>query len=217
MQKRDKQASILLWALFLSTFIASLFLFVSYSVQKNIKNTLFFSDLINLPFLINKIWNDKNILSLSLGENEYIKKRENNVFSLAEGESQEFRFEKFISSLSWSIDIISSWGILWHTFVDIDTSPFSATNSFSWLISSWSTFTWMTSTWTEFWILYIKNLGWYTSFSLDTSEIFIPEETEYQIIKKISWMEVESKSFKKRNFTPWDFPWLNYTKYWMEF
>jgi hypothetical protein len=37
---------------------------------------------------------------LKIGENEYIKKRENNVFSLAEGESLELRFEKFISSLS---------------------------------------------------------------------------------------------------------------------
>jgi|GEM_PF-1359541 len=74
MQKSNRQASILLWSLFLSAFIASLFIFISGSVQKNIKNSLFFSELIDNSFISSHIFFDKNINFLKISENEYIKK-----------------------------------------------------------------------------------------------------------------------------------------------
>jgi hypothetical protein len=216
MQKRNKQASILLWSLFLSAFITSLFIFVSSSVQKNIKNTLFLSDIIDKPFILSHVFFDKNIYSLDINENEHINKNEEGIFSLSEWKASEFRFERFLSSLSWSLQV-KNWWPVWYNFVDIDISPFSSTSVNSWVIFTGSTFTGMISPWIDRGILYIKNLGGHTSFSIKSDIPFLSEETEYQVIKKIAGTDIEKNSLKKRNFFLWDFPWLDYLKFGMEF
>lgn len=216
MQKSNRQASILLWSLFLSAFIASLFIFISGSVQKNIKNSLFFSELIDNSFISSHIFFDKNINFLKISENEYIKKNKEWKFSLLAWKASEFRFEKDSHFLSWSLQI-QNWWPVWYNFVDIDTSPFSATSVSSGVIFSESTFSGMIDSWIDTGILYVKNLGGYTSFSLTTDIPFLSEESEYQVMRKIVGIEVEKKFFKKRNFLPWDFPWFDYLGFGMEF
>lgn len=212
MQKRDKSGSILIWSLFFSTFIAFMFISISTSINKNIKDSATLSDYIDDYLLNESIEKAPMNFSSELGENETVEKKES-TYSFYKNDIKEFRFNES-SNININIEI-KKWGPIHYIFLASSGS-----------LNPWVTSTWVVSTSKSFFswlwtkkdgILYIKNLAWYTEISLTASWTIIPEKEIYSRIKNYWWYELEKGSYEVINFVQWSFPWINFNSFWMEF
>lgn len=178
MQKINKNASILLWTIFLSIIISIAFIWVSTkinqklqknnssleekSIKNNIENKLSSKDFTNETF--------------SNWESIYFEESKQFQTSLKENETIE------IWTLEWAIDIsLSSW---WPIFYSVSWTIVS-----SWIIekndiiqsSSWS--------------IIIKNLWWNTKLNLKSENSLILDEQKYNIVQIIWNKKILKKSW----------------------
>lgn len=213
MQKRDSSGSILIWSLFFSTFIAFMFISISTSINKNIKDSSSLSESIDRELLSESF--EKKPLDgiLALGENEEIKKVES-FYALQKDETHEFRFD---SSSDFNVSIsIQKGGPLSYIFLASSWATNQAVTA-SWVIESTTSFNSWFTWWQKNGFLYIKNLAGYTEYELTSDGTIIPEKETYIKTKTYGGYEVEKGVYEIINFTGGSFPWINYNSFWMEF
>lgn len=213
MQKRDSSGSILIWSLFFSTFIAFMFISISTSINKNIKDSSSLSESIDRELLSESLEKNPSGASLVLGENEEIKKVES-FYALQKDETHEFRINS-TSNVSINIDIQKWWPLSYIFLTSSWILNPSVTSSG--VVYIWSTsFDSLLSGANSNGILYIKNLAGYTEYELTAWTTILPEKETYIKTKNYGGYEVEKWAYEITNFTKWDF-WINYNRFWMEF
>lgn len=214
MQKRDSSGSILIWSLFFSAFIAFLFISISTSINKNIKDSSSLSESIDRELLSESLEKNPSEPLWSLDKNEKIKKVKS-FYALQKDEIHEFRFVSK-TNISNNINILKGWP-LQYVFVSSSWTTIPSVTS-SWIILNGSVnFTWIFTFPNRFnWSLFVKNIWWYAEYSLTSSGTFIPEKEIYIRTKNYGGYEVEKWVYEINNFIKWDF-WIDYNQFWIEF
>ncbi len=137
------------------------------------------------------------------------------VYGMQEAESNEFRFEK-TSSFLITISL-QKWGPLAFKFAAFSWQTLMGGVSASWYIDSSTSFTGNLSTSYDKWVLYIKNLWGYSSYTLTTGESYTSSVEKFKSIKIIGWDEKIEKNTSHMQFTPWNWGDLDYGKLDMKF
>lgn len=189
MQKSNKNASILIWATFLSLIISVTFIWISTSINKNLKNN---SNLTNQFKIENEINN---------AINNWVIDREN-VTNFYLSNWDKFIYEKTNKKkISLKKTETSSWKILYDSNITIKIinwwPVYYKYKTSSWLVVQQETFS-ETASWT----FTITNLWWYTKLfiSSDRKWNMLSKYRKYYIYKKIWNKEVLEKSWKIKNF-----------------
>ena len=176
MQKTNKKASILLWAVMLSLIIAITFIAISTKINKNIKTSWKLNNFIEEKNKINLIinsWNSEKIWDSKL---LLLKNNKKRIFSLKKQEELNLNFSW---SSDFNIDIsIINWWWLHYKYIKNDNSI-----SASWIIDYSASFTWELNNNT--WSLILKNLWWNTRFLINSENSFETWEKNYKIVTKI--------------------------------
>lgn len=212
MQKREASGSILIWSLFFSAFISFMFISISTTINKNIKESYSLWEEIDGILLKEDISNNPLSYQGTLWKNENIEKLESE-YSLSNGETSEFRF---ISTTDVSIKVdVKKWWPLRYVFL-VSSWSINPEVTSSWVIYNSQTFSSWMSTSKENGFLYIKDLGGYSQYGIDAPSI-IPEKEIYVRTKNYWWYEIQEEFYEVKNFKKWDFPLINYNSFWMEF
>ena len=164
MQKIDKKASILIWAIFFSIIMSIGFISISTKINKNIKNNW------NIIQDI-KINNDiKNILKWSIFVNSILANWEEIVFNKDINIwLKKYETIHFISYNTGNLNINFNNSILYYSW-----------NTYSWIINnSWVII--LTNTWK----LSITNFWWYSRLEILQNNILKDKYINYKIIKNI--------------------------------
>lgn len=193
MQKTGKNASILIWAIFLSITISLWFISISTQINKTLKNNKNIQQEISQSNQVKSILKSENPRSQQLDNWLYlsIQNSDTYIWSLKENETKIFLF-------SWStlnlVDISINTGgpikykyDIWNNNQEYDILT-SWNISFSWNLNNFNT----QST------LEIENLGWYTLFEVNSDQNFTSPERYYEVWKKI-WNKnvlIESSQIK---------------------
>lgn len=189
MQKSNIKASILIWSIFLSLIITVTFVWISTSVNKNIKNN---SSLVNQFKTQNQIkniinswsidWNYKNSY-LNNWEKIIFERTNKNIVTLKKWETHTWKIKKNNSNIN--IKILEGWPVSYSN------------NTLSWVVKDIKTFWWNTIG--DF---YIKNLWWYTKFiiSSDTTDNYLSQYRKYTVYQQIWNKEVIKTSWTIKNF-----------------
>ena len=193
MQKTGKNASILIWAIFLSITISLWFISISTQINKTLKNNKNIQQEISQSNQVQSILKSDNPSSQQLDNWLYLNiiNSDSYIWSLKEKETKIFSF-------SWStldiIDISINAGgpikykyNIWNNNQEYDILT-SWNISFSWNLNNINT----QST------LEVENLGWYTLFEVNSDQHFISPERYYEVWKKI-WNKnvlIESSQIK---------------------
>lgn len=190
MQKTGKNASILIWSIFLSIIISLWFISISTQINKTLKNNQNIQQEITTKNNLKNILNSQNPTSQYLEDGTYLNIPENNwyIWSLKEKEIKSFWF-------SWStldsIEIsLNNWWPIRYSY-DIST-PYQ---QYDILTSGSISFSWNTSNTS---ILEIENLWWYALFQINSDQNFTAPEKYYEVWKKI-WNKnvlIESSQIK---------------------
>jgi len=214
MQINNKvNAYILIWAMFLSIIIIVSFLSISSKINKTISNYNTEDKKYNLNEIIKnkefsntKIWIDKEIV---FDDSNIYKK------SLKQNQNTEIRI-KNTSNVIFNLKI-NKWWPIFYSLLRFSWSTFSWSITSSWVIDSNLAFTWSFTSQYNNWIIYIKNLGWYSDFELSSSSNLIKEFENYRIIKKIWNKSTIEKEWSTKIFDLWIFPWIDYNEYGFNF
>lgn len=177
MQKNNKKASILLWAVMLSLIIAIIFISISTKINKNIKNS---SKIQNFIEEKNKIEIAKTtLIDTDISENKAIIFQDNKerIFSL---KSQEDLSLSFSGTSDFNIDI---WIINWAEINYFYENAWNITNSG--IVSSSKSFTWKLDSTNNTWNLILKNLWGYSKFKINSENSFETWKKSYKIVTKI--------------------------------
>ena len=182
MQKTNKKASILIWAIFLSLIISVTFISISTKINKNLKNN---SEIINNIKINNEVINIINSWSISWNfNNQYLTNWDKLIFeqspykiNLKNNETINLK-----SKIDNNININITWSPIYYSWT---------TNTWI-IISNWNIETWS-------WIFILKNLWWYSKIIINNSNIE-KEFTNYKIIKKIGNKEIIKSKWKIKNF-----------------
>lgn len=193
MQKTGKNASILIWAIFLSITISLWFISISTQINKTLKNNKNIQQEISQSNQVKSILKSENPRSQQLDNWFYLSIQDSDtyIWSLKENETKIFLF-------SWStlnlVDISINTGgpikykyDIWNNNQEYDILT-SWNMSFSWNLNNFNT----QST------LEIENLGWYTLFEVNSDQNFTSPERYYEVWKKI-WNKnvlIESSQIK---------------------
>lgn len=180
MQKTGQNASILIWAIFLSLIISLWFISMSTQINKTIKNNIALQKDISVSWEQNTLLSDKNIKSQYISNGNYLSIEDKNTYfwSLKSDEIKTFTF-------SWTsldfIDIkIIQWGPIKFKYDIPSNSTF-----IKWLIQNQDIFSgaldWLNSNSS----LQIENLWGYTLFQITSDLDFEKPEQKYKIWKKI--------------------------------
>lgn len=162
MQKIRKNASILIWAIFLSLMISISFISISTKINSSIKTNHKLIGEHNLEnYIKNKIKN-KDYSNELLWNNETIIFTQNKSYSWSLKDQEKLELNFTIES-NITINIIKWWPILANWWL-IETN--------SWFTVNWN--------------LTLENLWWYTNFSIISNNNLPVEEYMY-IIKKTIW------------------------------
>lgn len=177
MQKTGKNASILIWSIFLSIIISLWFISISTQINKTLKNNQNIQQEISQANQLENILKSNNPSSQQLENGMYlnISEQDSYIWSLKENEQKSFTFSW------WTLDLIdisltSWWPIkykydIWTVYQQYDILT-SGSISFSWNTNNQST-------------LEIENLWWYTLFQVHSDQKFISPERYYEVWKKI--------------------------------
>ena len=173
MQKKAKNASILIWSIFLSIIVSISFISISSKISKNLQknnssninttNEVLKNKIINKDFesIVLENW-DKLIFESA----KHIKK------SLKENQNYKIIFKQ-----ATNIDLyILNWWPISYKYFDSDSNL-----SLSWIIKNYKNIDLNSITWS----LILNNLWWITNFFMSWSQDFIAQEKKYTIIKKI--------------------------------
>lgn len=172
--KKNIKGSILIWSIFLMIFISSAFIFVSVWIKNQIFNNKNIQNLLETYSL-----KDKKIESkiTNIWENEDLELSyfDNFIWWLKQWEELDF---SFLTSNTWSFNISSWWPVYYKVFsgslVYSSGTIFSSAN----IILNWD--------------LYLKNLWWFTNFSVDfsSSSWIVFPYNYYKITKNIWWVNI---------------------------
>jgi len=188
MQKLERNASILLWSIFLSLTIWIAFISISSQISKNLKENIWLKDKINIISLKEKKLNEaietNNFNNIELSDTELIIFEKNNYYNIWLKENEEIRI-KLSSSNNMTIKL-NTW------------SPVSYLNSsnpsINWIVTSNSTF----SSWNN--EIVIKNLWWYSNIDIMSEVNFETENKRYKIIEKIGNKVITKENWKFKIF-----------------
>ena len=214
MQINNKvNAYILVWAIFLSVIILISFLSITSKINKTINNY----DPNKNNYSLNKIMKDKDFSTKNLWNGEEIIFEDNNIYikSLKQNQNTEVRIQN-TSNVAFNLKI-NKWWPIFYNFLVFSWATFSWTLSNSWIVNNSLNFTWSFNSKYNNWIIYIKNLGWYTNFELTSSSKLTKEFENYNIVKKIWNKSVVKKVWSIKIFDLWIFPWIDYNKYGLRF
>lgn len=179
MQKLNKKASILLWAIFLSIIISVAFIWVSTKVSKKLHNNLLFEkDVIVQNQIQNKL-KQKDFTNQVFENWEKIYFNSSN--SLQKNLKKD---EKLVLSFSgWtSVDIsIYKWWPITYSFISQD----SWTQIWSWLVKDYDNINWNIESPDTTLELEIVNLWWYASLWINSTSDFTTWEKSYTITQTI--------------------------------
>lgn len=173
MQKLQKNASILLWSIFLSLTIWIAFISISSQISKNLKENIWLKNKININSLKEKKIKDaietNNFENIELNENEIIIFEKNNYLNIWLKENEEIIL-KIESNKNITIKI-NSWSPIYYTNL--------SNSNINWIVSNVDTFL---SWWNE---IKIKNIWWYSNIDIISETNFETEYKKYKILKKI--------------------------------
>jgi hypothetical protein len=180
MQKTAKNASILIWSIFLSIIISLWFISISTQINKTLKNNQNIQQEINKSNQLKNILNSSNPSSQQLDDWTYLNIFESNSYlgSLEANETKTFSFSG--TNLDLVEIIVKNWWPIkytydiWSTNQEYDILK-TLSISFSWNLDNINTHS----------ILTIENLWWYTLFQVNSDKNFIAPERFYEIWKKI--------------------------------
>lgn len=214
MQINNKvNAYILIWAMFLSIIILVSFISISWKINKIINNYNTEEKSNNL----NEILKSKEFSNTQIWVDEEIVFEDSKIYkkSLEQNQNTEVRI-KSTSNVAFNLKINKWWPIFYSLLLfSWSTSSWSITSS--WIVDSNLAFSWSFSSNSDNWIIYIKNLGWYSNFELSSSGKLIKEFENYRIIKKIWNKSVVKKEWSVKIFDLWIFNSIDYNKYGFKF
>ena len=173
MQKKTKNASILIWSIFLSVIVSISFISISSKISKNLQKNNAYVDNVTNETLKNKIINNdfesivlENWDKLIFESDKYIKK------SLKESQTYNIIFEQ-----ATNIDLyVLNWWPLSYKYFDSDNNL-----SLTWIVKNYKNINLNSTTWS----LILNNLWWITDFYMSWSQDFVAQEKKYMIINKI--------------------------------
>ena len=197
MQKTNKNASILIWTIFLSIVVSMAFLWISTKIHQNIKNSGEFIQQIE-----NQVHIDTYIKEISISWNRDNKNFWDNITlefensdtvyrSFKTGEFLEFRFFQ-TGSTNTQIEVISGWPI------------YLSGGTFNWILSGSGIISFDVIS-PNYKSIQMKNLWANTNIKLESNKIILPAESKYNIFRKIWNLKNIQSSWKINNFTPWAF------------
>lgn len=179
MQKSNKKASILLWAIFLSIIISVAFIWVSTKVSKKLRDNISFKEDVSIQNQIQNKLNKKDFT------NEVFINWEKIYFESSNSIQRNLKKdEKIILNFStWtSIDIsLYNWWPIIYTF----TSTPSWIQTWSWLIKDYDNIIGNLQGSDTNLKLEITNLWWYTSLWINSTSDFTSWEKSYTITQII--------------------------------
>ena len=189
MQKSNKNASILIWATFLSLLISVTFIWISTNINKNLKQN---SNLTNQFKIENEINNAINnwIINRNSVVNFYLSNWDKFIY--------EKTNKKILSLKKWET---SSWKILTDSNITITIinwwPVYYGYKTSSWIVTNSDTFT-ETASWT----FSISNLWWYTRLLISSDQKWniLSKYRNYYIYKTIWNKEVLERTWKIKNF-----------------
>lgn len=214
MQINNKvNAYILIWAMFLSIIILVSFMSISWKINKIINNYNNEEKIDNL----NEILKSKEFSNTQIWVDEEIVFEDSKIYkkSLEQNQNTEVRV-KSTSNVNFNLKI-NKWWPIFYSLLLFSWSTFSWSITSSWIVDNNLAFSWSFTSNNDNWIIYIKNLGWYTNFELSSSGELIKEFENYSIIKKIWNKSVVEKEWSIKIFDLWVFTWIDYNKYGFKF
>jgi hypothetical protein len=177
MQKNNKKASILLWAIMLSLIVAITFISISSKINKNIKlnwNIKKFNEerkKINFSIL------NKNNQKINFNKTIIFEDKNEKFFSLKKYEEKQITFS-WSSDFNIDISIINWWPINYKYIFDWNITS-------SWIIVSTNKITGKLDNSSNNWKLILKNLWWYVKIFLQSENEFEEIWKKYKIITKV--------------------------------
>lgn len=180
MQKNDKNASILIWAIFLSIIISLWFISISTQINKTLRNNQDIQNQILNTNELKNILQSDNPSSQELSDSSYLNIRNSNsyIWSLEENETKIFSFS-WTSSENISINL-ENFGKIKYKY-DIWTTN-QEYNTLSWWTVTFSSNLTQTDNNS---LLTIENLWWFAKFRLESNWNFISPEQYYEVWKTI--------------------------------
>lgn len=196
MQNINKKASILIWAFFLSSVIIISFISISFKINKTIKNNMTIEKNIKINSLINQKIKSKDFINENIWNKKII--FENNKFFTWSLEKNKNINLNLSWVNKWKFDLkILNWWPLYYEFLSYSWAVNSAKQiTASWIVYTSSSFNWELNNKFDKAKLEIKNLWWFTNFTLSWSINFLWEYKKYKIIKKIWNKEIIEKSWE---------------------
>jgi hypothetical protein len=180
MQKTTKNASILIWSIFLSIIISLWFIGISTQINKTLKNNQNIQQEINKSNQVKNILNSSNPSSQQLDDWTYLNIPNANLYiwSLKAKQSKNFSFSG--TNLDLVEITVKNWWPIKYTY-----NIWSLNQEYD-ILRTWSvSFSWNLYNLNTNSNLTIENLWWYTLFQLNSDQSFIAPERYYQIWKKI--------------------------------
>ena len=180
MQKNDKNASILIWAIFLSIIISLWFISISTQINKTLRNNQDIQNQILNTNELKNILQSDNPSSQELSDSSYLNIINSNsyIWSLEENETKIFSFS-WTSSENISINL-ENFGKIKYKY-DIWTTN-QEYNTLSWWTVTFSSNLTQTDNNS---LLSIENLWWFAKFRLESNWNFISPEQYYEVWKTI--------------------------------
>lgn len=180
MQKTTKNASILIWAIFLSIIISLWFISISTQINKTLRNNQDIQHEILNKNELKNILNWSNPISQELSDGSYlsISDTKSYFWSLQNNESKTFTF-------SWtSLDFIEI-NIKNDSSIRYTYDVWSSNQEYNILYSGSKSFSWNLNNFDNNSTLIIENLGWYSLFEIKSDWDFTAPEKYYEVWKKI--------------------------------
>ncbi len=199
MQKSTRNASILIWTIFLSIIISMAFLGISTKIHKNIKNS---GDFIATIDNQNKIGDYINASTASWSFRNKI--FDNTLLSFED----QRNFDRAINT-NGSIEIKIQENIATDIQLQINSGGpviYKYINSSNTLTSSWVIHTLSSFSTNQDGSIFIKNLWWHTNFSvISNASTLLPPNIGYTITRRVWNLDNIQSRWLIQNFISWDF------------
>ena len=188
MQKIAKNASILIWSVFLSMMVSVAFVSVSSNVTKNLKENQSIKQSLNAEIIKQNAINEA--ITKESFENKKLSKDKVLIF-------EQFNYIEFWLKENWEylikVDNNQNMTIIIENWSSVSYRN-STDNSVNWIVNKSSTFE------TKTWIIEIKNLWWYSKIKVSSEWEFIPQYKNYKIIQKIWSKELIKENWRIKIF-----------------
>lgn len=188
MQKLQRNASILLWSIFLSLTIWIAFISISSQISKNLKENIWLKEKININSLkekkINNAIEANNFDNIELSENELLIFEKNNYYNIWLKNNEEITI-KLNSNNNMTIRLNN-----WSPISYVNTSD----TTINWIVIDRNTFlSWNNE-------ILIKNLWGYSNIDIISEADFETKYKKYKILQKIGNKTINKENWKIQIF-----------------